>query len=376
MATSIFTTISKLAREHEAINLGQGFPDFDADPKLIARLAFHARNAHNQYAPPGGVGVLVEAIADKIERCHGIRVDAQQEVNITSGATQGLWTAIQSVIEPGDEAIVFEPAYDSYAPAIRSKGGVVQPVVLEAPEFRPDWSRFAERLNDRTRLVVLNNPHNPTGTCWRHEDLLELERQLKGTDVLVLSDEVYEHLVYDDGEHLSVLRYPGLRERAYVTFSFGKTFHVTGWKVGYIIAPPPLMEQFRTLHQFTVFTVNTPAQYAIADYLEEPEHYTSLPEFFSNKRDELYQALEGSRFEMLPSEGSYFCLADYGNISQVSDMRFAERLIKEHGVAVLPISPFYSEAPAQQTLVRLCFAKRSRTLTDAAKRLRAVRTLD
>ena len=367
--TSIFSTISQLARKHAATNLGQGFPDFAPDAALTDRLAYHTRHSSNQYAPLPGVPRLLSAIAKKVERCHGVALDTQREITVASGATQAIWTAVQSIIRRGDEAIVFEPAYDSYVPAVESRGGVAVPLPLEGPAFRPDWAGFAKRLSERTRLVIINNPHNPTGTCWRHQDLLELERQLAGRDIALLSDEVYEHLTYDGREHRSALRYPGLRERAFVTCSFGKTFHVTGWKVGYVVAPDALMQRFRGTHQFTVFTVNTPAQQAIADHLGDPSTYEGLPSFFERKRDVLTEALEGSRLRVLPSEGSYFCLADYSDVSDEADTGFAERLITQHGVAVIPISPFYTEAPAGQTYVRLCFAKREETLTDAAERL-------
>ena len=371
---SIFATIGALARRHDAVNLGQGFPDFAPDEALTERLAYHARHSSHQYAPPAGVPALLGAIAAKVRDTQGVRLDAAAEVNVTSGATQAIWTAIQSVIEPGDEAIVLEPAYDSYAPAVRSRGGVVVPLALRGPGFRVDWARFAERLTPRTRLVVVNNPHNPTGTCLRDGDLRELSRLLADTDVLLLSDEVYEHLVYDGREHLSVLRYPGLRRRAFVTSSFGKTFHVTGWKVGYVVAPPELMRRFRAFHQFTVFTVNTPAQYAIADHLADPEHYASLPAFFEEKRDRLAAALAPTSLRLLPSAGSYFALADYSAVSDEPDGRFAERLITEHGVATIPISPFYTEAaPGHQRYVRLCFAKRPGTIAAAAERLGVIR---
>lgn len=366
---SIFATISALARKHDATDLGQGFPDFPPDAALAERLAHHARHSSNQYAPPAGVPVLLDAIAAKIERTQGLTVDPAAELNVTSGATQAIWTAIQSVIEPGDEAVVVEPAYDSYAPAVRSRGGVVVPYPLTGPDFRIDWARFAERLTPRTRLVIVNNPHNPTGTCLRDGDLRELSRLLADTDVTLLSDEVYEHLVYDGREHLSVLRYPELRRRAFVTSSFGKTFHVTGWKVGYVVAPPELMRRFRAYHQFTVFTVNTPAQHALADQLAEPDHYESLPGFFQEKRDRLAAALAPTPLRPLGSEGSYFVLADYSAASDEPDGRFAERLITEHGVAAIPISPFYTAAPAGQRFVRLCFAKRAATLDAAAERL-------
>ncbi len=369
MTPSIFSTISALAAQHDAVNLGQGFPDFAPAEGLVDRFVYHLRHSSNQYAPMAGVPALLRSVAQKIERVQGVNVDPQTEINVTSGATQGLWTAIQAVVEPGDEVILFDPAYESYAPAVESRGGVVVPVNLVGPDFHIDWARFSERLSAKTKLVVINNPHNPTGTCLDHEDLLELERLLAPTDTLLLSDEVYEHLVYDGREHLSVLRYPGLRNRAFVTSSFGKTFHVTGWKVGYIVASPELMQRFRQLHQFTVFTVNTPAQHAIADQLAEPSNYEQLPDFFVAKRDQLVEALRPSKLQLLPSAGSYYVLADYSAISDEEDGRFAERLITEHGVATIPISGFYRNAPEGQRYVRLCFAKKEETLEAGVERL-------
>ena len=369
---SIFSVISALARKHEAVNLGQGFPDFDPDPELTARLSFHTQHGRNQYAPPAGVPRLLRAIAQKVKRCHELDVDPGQEITISSGATQAIWTTVQAIVRPGDEVIIFEPAYDSYAPAVRSAGGTVVPVVLRGPHFLPDWTSFAERLTDRTRLVIINNPHNPTGTCWRDEDLRELARLLRPTSTLLLSDEVYEHIVFDGRPHRCALSYPGLRDRTFVTASFGKTFHVTGWKVGYVLAHPILMQHYRALHQYTVFTVNTPAQHALADYLAEPRHYLNLGQFFQAKRDRLIAALADTPLRLLPSAGSYFLLADYGAISNEKDGHFARWLIEEHGVATIPISPFYSEPVPRQRYVRFCFAKRAATLDAAAKRLAAL----
>ena len=366
---SIFTTISRLANQQGAINLGQGFPDFAPDEALTDRLAYHVKHSSNQYAPPAGLPILLSAIKAKVENCHGISLDVQQEINITSGATQAIWTTIQSVVRPGDEVIIFEPAYDSYAPAVESKGGVVVPCVLPAPAFRPDWSGFGESLSEKTRLVIINNPHNPTGTCWTDDDLQTLADHLAGTDILLLSDEVYEHLTYDGRVHNSVLRYPELRRRAFVTCSFGKTFHVTGWKVGYVIAPPELMRGFRGVHQFTVFTVNTPAQYALADHLADERTYLDLPMFFQRKRDLFEQACAKTPFKMLPSEGSYFGLLEYSALSNEDDLGFAERLVATHGIALIPISPFYTQPPTNQRYLRYCFAKQDLTLQHGAARL-------
>ena len=368
---SVFSRIGSLARAHEAVDIGQGFPDFPPDEALRERLAHHALHSGHQYLPLPGLPALRRAIARKIQRCQGARVDVDDEITVTSGATQAIWSAVQAVVSPGDEAIVFEPAYDSYRPAVESVGGVVRPVVLEAPHFQVDWAAFAKTRSARTRLVVINNPHNPSGTVWSEEDLRELERQLRGSEIAVVSDEVYEHLVYDGRDHRSVVRYPGLRERAFAVSSFGKTFHVTGWKVGYVVAPPVLTARLRSVHQYTVFTVSTPAQRALADHLADASHYETLASAFAAKRDRLAAALAGSALRILPSAGGYFCLADYSAVADEPDERFAARLIAERGVATIPLSPFYSEAPAGQRLVRLCFAKRPETLDAAAERLSA-----
>ena len=373
LEVSIFARMSALARAHEAVNLGQGFPDFDPDPALIERLSFYAAAGYNQYAPMAGVPILLQRIAEKIEHCYGVQVDPQAEITVCSGATQGLWTAIQVLLQAGDEAIVFDPAYDSYVPAIESRGARAVRLPLEGPDFRPDWGAFAKTLNDRTRLVIINNPHNPTGKCWCREDLEALAFAIRGRDILLISDEVYEHMVFDGKRHCSALQVEGLRNRSLVMSSFGKTFHVTGWKVGYVVASEELSNAFRAWHQYTVFTVNTPAQYAIADVLAKAEAYETLPSFFERKRNLMRDMLEGSAWECIESEGSYFMLVDYGRISLESDVGFAERLIREAGVATIPLSPFYGQEghPRERTLLRLCFGKKDETIRAGVERLLA-----
>ncbi|RMF31657.1 MAG: pyridoxal phosphate-dependent aminotransferase [Bacteroidetes bacterium] len=369
--TTIFAVMSALAQKHGAINLSQGFPDFDCPEELKALVAEHMHRGHNQYAPMTGVPALREAIARKIGHCYGIEVDPQHEITVTAGATQALFCAITAFVHPGDEVLLFEPAYDSYRPAVRLNGGTPVPLQLQAPDYRIDWERFEGLLSPRTRLVVLNHPHNPVGRCLQREDLLTLESLAEKHDLLILSDEVYEHLIYDGGEHHSVLRFEGLRRRSLATFSFGKTFHNTGWKVGYCIAPPPLMDEFRKVHQFNVFSVNTPIQYALADYLSDPAVYESLPQFYQAKRDFFNARMQGARLRPLPCEGTYFQLFDYSAISDEPDTEFAKRLTREHGVAAIPVSVFNSSGHDDR-VIRLCFAKKEETLERAAERLRGV----
>lgn len=363
--TSIFTRMSALAAEHNAINLSQGFPNFDPDPELIDLVYAHLRAGHNQYAHPAGVPLLRQRLAQHIERTYDRPTDFETDINITSGATQALFTAITTVVSPGDEVILFEPAYDSYRPAVELNGGTCVPYLLHPPDFRIDWEAVGRLITERTRLIILNTPHNPTGTLLGPDDWAALEALVEGTDILVLSDEVYEHLVFDGHQHHSVLARPRLRERAMATFSFGKTFHSTGWKIGYIVAPEPLLREFRKIHQFVVFTVHTPTQYALADYLTtSPDHH--LATFYAAKRDLLRGALVGSGLQPLPSYGSYFQLYDYSALRRQSDTEFAEWLTIEHGVATIPVSAFVS-APWEHTLIRLCFAKTDEVLEQAGR---------
>ncbi|MCP5234032.1 MAG: pyridoxal phosphate-dependent aminotransferase [Zoogloeaceae bacterium] len=368
VGTTIFTVMSQMAQEAGAINLSQGFPDFQAEDDLFERVVHWMRAGANQYAPMAGVASLREAIVAKVETLYGARYDVASEVTVVAGATQGLFTAIAAMVSPGDEVIVFEPVYDSYAPAIELQGGVVVRVALRAPGYRPDWSQLAALISPRTRMIMINSPHNPTATVWAAEDLLALERLLHGTDIVVVSDEVYEHIVFDGRRHESVARYPGLAERSFVVSSFGKTYHVTGWKVGYVLAPAALMTEFRKVHQFNVFTVATPLQLALADYMAKPSRYLDLPEFYQRKRDQFASLMQASRFELLPSAGTYFQLASYRQISEQPDTDFVRYLTREVGVAAIPVSAFFADG-RDDRVIRFCFAKNAETLAAAAARL-------
>lgn len=366
--TSIFTHMSRLAAQHQAINLSQGFPDFDGSPRLISLVEYHMRAGRNQYAPMAGVEVLRKQISGKVETTMGVSYDPETEITVTAGATQALFTVMAALIHPGDEVILFEPAYDAYAPTVRIFGGVPKPVTLLAPDFTVDWEAVKRLVTTRTRLMVINSPNNPTARVMTDADYRELARVIRGTDCYVLSDEVYEHMVYDGAQHRSAAHYAELRERAFVVASFGKLYHTTGWKVGYCLAPVELMAEFRKVHQFNVFSVNTPVQYALADFLDTPEAYLTLHEFFQHKRDFLLQALAATPFDPLPCQGTYFLLADYSAISDLPERVFCERLAERHGVATIPVAAFYSR-PTNQRLVRICFAKREETLEKAAERL-------
>lgn len=372
LGTTIFTQMSALAQQHNAINLSQGFPDFDGPHYLQQRLAHHVANGANQYAPMTGAQPLREAIADKTAERYGYKPDANSDVTVTAGATEALYAAITALVRTGDEVICFDPSYDSYAPAIALSGGVVKRVALQPPHFRPDWQAFAALLSEKTRLVILNTPHNPSATVWQNADFAALWQAIAEREIYVLSDEVYEHICFTDAGHASVLAHPQLRERAIAVSSFGKTFHMTGWKVGYCVAPAAISAELRKVHQYLTFAVNTPAQLAIADMLRhEPEHYRELPDFYRARRDLFIDALRGSRLEILPCEGTYFLLADYSAISDLGDVEFCQWLTKEAGVAAIPLSVFCAD-PFPHTLIRLCFAKQEATLLAAAKRLAAL----
>lgn len=368
VGTTIFTQMSALAAEHAAINLSQGFPDFPIDDALIERVAYFMRKGHNQYAPMAGVAPLREAIAAKITGMWGYTPDAAQEITITSGATEGLYAVIAALIRPGDEALVLDPAYDSYAPAVALQGGKPVHIALQYPNFRPDWEAIDNSISPRTRLIITNTPHNPTGSTWAEEDLLQLEELAIRHNLLVLSDEVYEHLIYDGRQHQSVLLRPKLRERSAAVFSFGKTFHATGWKAGYVIAPPALSAEIRKVHQYLTFSTHTPTQLALADYLQISENYEQLPQFYQQKRDLFLELLKGSRFKPLPCEGTYFQLLDYSAISTRPDVEMAHWLTVEKGVAAIPISVFYVDKQ-DNNLLRFCFAKQEETLRKAAELL-------
>lgn len=368
VGTTIFTVMSALAAERGAVNLGQGFPDFDCDPRIVESVSRAMRDGHNQYPPMAGVAPLREAIARKIEAIHGRAYDPQTEITVTAGATQALLTTILATVHPGDEVVVLEPTYDSYVPSIELAGGKPVFVTLEAPDYAIDFDRLASAITPRTRLLLINTPHNPSGTVWHAADMRRLEEIVRATNVLILSDEVYEHMVYDGAPHESVARYPELARRSFVVSSFGKTFHVTGWKVGYVAAPAALTAEFRKVHQFNVFTVNTPMQAGLANYLSDPAPYLELPAFYQNKRDFFRAGLAGTRFKLLPCEGTYFQCVDYSAISDLPEAEFSKWLTTEIGVAAIPVSAFYHEAH-ESGVVRFCFAKREATLAAALERL-------
>jgi methionine aminotransferase len=367
VGTTIFTVMSQLAAECGAINLSQGFPDFAAPAGLLERVVHHLHAGRNQYAPMTGVAELREQIAGKTERLYARRTDPVTEITVTSGATEALYCAIQAFVHPGDEVIVFDPAYDSYDPATRLAGGRAVHVPLTTPEFSVDWQRVRDAINARTRMIVLNSPHNPTGAVLSDRDLDTLAGIIRDRSIIVLSDEVYEHVIFDGLRHASLLGHPELASRSVVVSSFGKTYHATGWKVGYCVACAPLMAEFRKVHQFVQFCVITPMQLALADFLESsPEHYLGLPAFYQAKRDLFCELLATSRLRLTPSRGTYFQLADYSDISTEKDVDFARRLTREAGVACIPVSVFHERPPERQWL-RFCFAKDTRTLVAAAE---------
>lgn len=373
VGTTIFTTMSALAVEHGAVNLGQGFPDFECDPRLTALLAQAMQDGHNQYPPMAGVVSLREAIAEKVHAVYGCAYDVAHEITVTAGATQAIHTALTAIVHPGDEVIIFEPTYDSYEPSIRMSGGVPIYARLHAPTFKPNWDEVRARITPRTRAIMINTPHNPTATIWSREDMQALADVVRDTNIIVISDEVYEHMVFDDATHESVARHSELAERAFVISSFGKTYHVTGWKIAYALAPRELMNEFRKAHQFIVFTVHTPSQHAIAAYMQQATHL-ALPAFYQAKRDFFLNAVKDCALNFLSSAGTYFVSARYDHLPQFKNMKerdFAIYLTREIGVAAIPLSAFYHDAFEQQT-VRFCFAKKESTLSEAAKRLRAI----
>ena len=369
VGTTIFTVMSALAQELGAINLGQGFPDFEGDPALVEHVAQAMREGLNQYPPMAGVPQLRDRIAAKIEALYGRRYDPGSEITITAGATQAIITAVLAAVHPGDEVIVLEPCYDSYAPSIELAGGRIVRVPLVPRTFRPDFARIAAAMTPRTRMLIVNSPHNPSATVWTRAEMEQLEALLAPTGVLLVSDEVYEHMVYDGVPHVSAASLPGLAERAFVISSFGKTYHVTGWKVGYVAAPAALTAEFRKVHQFNVFTVNTPVQHGLARYMADPQPHLELPAFYQRKRDLFRAGLEHTRLAPLPSQGSYFQVVDYAGVSDLPEGEFCQWLTREVGVAAIPLAAFY-EGGFEQKLARLCFAKRDETLEAALERLR------
>jgi methionine transaminase len=368
MGTTIFTVMSALATEKNAVNLGQGFPDFECDPKLVDAVTEAMRKGLNQYPPMTGIAPLREAVAAKIEAIYGRRYDAASEITITAGATQAIITAVLAIVKAGDEVIVLEPCYDSYVPNIELAGGTVVRVPLVPHSFRPDFAKIAAALTPRTRAIMINSPHNPSGTVWTREEMLQLQDLLAPTDALVISDEVYEHMVFDGQLHQSAARFPGLAARSLIVSSFGKTYHVTGWKIGYVAAPAVLTAEFRKVHQFNVFTVNTPMQFGLASYMASPEPYLQLPAFYQRKRDLFREGLAKTRFELLPSEGTYFQCVDISKVSDLREDEFCKWLTGEIGVAAIPLSAFYGGG-FDQRVVRFCFAKKDQTLRAALERL-------
>ncbi|MEE4113588.1 MAG: methionine aminotransferase [Desulfobacteraceae bacterium] len=366
VGTNIFTVMSAMAAEHGAVNLSQGFPDFDTPPALIDRVLAHMRAGRNQYAPMQGVALLRERIAAKVADLYGNPVDSDREITVTSGATEALFAAITAVVRPGDEVVVFEPAFDAYVPAIRLNGGTPVYLSMKTPDYRIDWDEVSDAIGDDTRLVILNSPHNPTGTVLSPADITALRRIVAQRDIFIVSDEVYEHIIFDGLAHESVLKDPQLYAKSFVVSSFGKTYHPTGWKIGYCVAPPPLTREFQRVHQFLTFASNTPIQYAYADILADASLYLELSAFYQQKRDRFLSLLADSRFKPLPCHGTYFQMMDYSAVSNLDDVAFARQMTTVHKVAAIPPSTFYHDGQDNRVL-RFCFAKRDQTLEQAAQ---------
>jgi methionine aminotransferase len=371
VGTTIFTVMSKLAADCGAINLSQGFPDFQADPALFDSTLRAMQAGHNQYPPMAGVPELRAAIADKVAALYGAVYDVEDEITVTAGATQAIFTAIAAFVRSGDEVIVFEPVYDSYVPAIETVGGKAVYAALRFPDYRPDWQQVRSLLSPRTRMIIINSPHNPTGSLFVAEDLAALAELTRDTDIVLLADEVYEHIVFDGAQHQSVAAHSELAARSIVVSSFGKTYHITGWKIGYVLGARELMREFRKVHQFNVFTVNTPCQLGIAEYMRDASRHLGLAAFYEQKRDFFSRQLAGCRFELLPCRGTYFQLARYSAIVDLPDQEFARWLTREVGVAVIPVSVFNHDAH-DEGVVRFCFAKQEATLASAGERLRGI----
>jgi aspartate/methionine/tyrosine aminotransferase len=368
VGTTIFTVIGQLSAEHQALNLSQGAPNFACEPQLVDAVAQAMRAGHNQYAPMSGVAALRSALADKVEQLYGARYDANEEITVIASASEGLYSAISALVHPGDEVIYFEPAFDSYAPIVRLQGATPVAIKLSLQDLHIDWDEVAAAINSKTRMIIVNSPHNPTGSVFSEHDIERLTALTRNTDIVILSDEVYEHVVFDGGLHHSMARHPQLAERSVIVSSFGKTYHVTGWRVGYCMAPAALMDEIRKVHQFMVFSADTPMQYAFAEALGNPQSYLGLAAFYQQKRDLLANALQDSRFELLPSRGSFFMLARFSGFSQESDNDFAVRLIHEAKVATIPLSAFYSDG-TDTGIIRLSFSKDNETLLEGARRL-------
>ena len=368
VGTTIFTVIGQLSAEHQALNLSQGAPNFACQPQLVEAVAQAMRAGHNQYAPMSGVAALRAALADKVERLYGARYDADEEITVIASASEGLYSAISALVHPGDEVIYFEPAFDSYAPIVRLQGATPVAIKLSLQDLHIDWDEVAAAITGKTRMIIVNSPHNPTGSVFGEHDIERLTALTRNTDIVILSDEVYEHVVFDGDIHHSMARHPQLAERSVIVSSFGKTYHVTGWRVGYCMAPAALMDEIRKVHQFMVFSADTPMQYAFAEALSNPQSYLGLADFYQQKRDLLASALQDSRFELLPSRGSFFMLARFSGFSSESDNDFAVRLIREAKVATIPLSAFYSDG-TDTGIIRLSFSKDNETLLEGARRL-------
>ncbi len=368
VGTTIFTVMSSLAVKHNAINLGQGFPDFPMNEELVSLVHEAMKRGHNQYTHMNGYIPLREAIAEKAYFLYKAEINPETEITVTPGGTYALYTALTTILQPGDEVIVFEPAYDSYIPAIEVNGAKAIPIQLNFPEYKIDWSAVKSKITDRTRAIMINSPHNPTGSVLTSDDINSLRKLVADTNIIIISDEVYEHLIFDGKIHESILKYPDLLQRSFVCFSFGKVYHCTGWKLGYCIAPGALMKEFRKIHQFNAFTCDTPKQVALAGFLEKREHYLELGNFLQTKRDYFKQLMSQTRFKALPSFGSYFQVYDYSSISDEPEMDFAQRLTAEYGVATIPVSAFYGQ-PVNNKVLRFCFAKKETTLEAAVEKL-------
>uniref|UniRef100_UPI004048235C methionine aminotransferase n=1 Tax=Algoriphagus sp. TaxID=1872435 RepID=UPI004048235C len=374
VGTTIFTIMSRMAQEENAINLAQGFPGFGSDPILLELVAKFTRDGNNQYAPMSGVSKLKLALATKTQRTQGYFPDPESEVTIVSGATEALFSALSAVVRPGDEVLVLEPSYDSYVPGILLNGGIPVFVALNPTDFSVDWELVASKITDKTRAIVVNSPHNPSGQVWSKEDVAQLASLVSKSGIFVISDEVYEHILFDGKVHHSLGSHPELRERTFVCGSFGKTFHVTGWKIGYCIAPVPLSQEFRKIHQYVTFSTVTPIQFALAEYLDDPKHYLDLPSFYQKKRDLFVEGLKSTPFNFQASQGSFFQLVSYAHLSKKSDVYVAEQMTRKLKVACIPVSVFYSTKQDHQVL-RFCFAKKEEELEEALRRIQKIATI-
>jgi methionine transaminase len=370
--TSIFTVMSALAMEHQAVNLGQGFPDFPMNQELISLVEKAMRSGHNQYSPMQGYAPLRNTLSAKISSLYQTQVDPDSQITITPGGTYAIYISLTTVLNPGDEVIIFEPAYDSYIPNVIANGAVPVLINLKFPEYKINWDEVKQRITSRTKMIMLNTPHNPTGAIITEEDIQQLRNVVAGTGIYILSDEVYEHLIFDNAIHQSILRYPDLLERSFVCFSFGKVYHCTGWKLGYVVSSPALMKEFRKLHQYNCFSCHTPSQVALAEFLQNTEAYTSLGSFIQKKRDYFIELMKDTAFDLLDSKGSYFVCAKYNRISDEKDTDFAIRITREYGVATIPVSPFYRSG-TDNKVIRFCFAKKEETLEKAVEKLRQIR---